>query len=352
MATLRVNYPCKLIISCRLKSVQLSSTSCRRVVVFAATGLSCYGHGEPTKKGNGGCQPEALQDDLNSRSLLPGGAAKGGCRPSGVPGITHGAIGIRPRGWWIAPSGRVFSMSDAKHEGYVGPNDPAYYAPRELRERATSEQPDTMLMQTDEWRPRMTTEGPPLQPSGKLPQRRQNSEMFTKAVAQAMQEQREPAPVEAPSVLRDLSGRRALFQHGPPLLDRGGDCGKHRIASRHGHPGFATPRKRRVIAFGHLAVGQILHASGAAAAATKAHGDLGRAGRQRARQRSAAARNSCRRSSSRRLRSHQWAAGRRAADVRQACRQRVARARDGNFRRIGHSVRRFRRPGAGDGGIA
>jgi hypothetical protein len=36
--------------------------------------------------------------------------------------------------------------------------------------------------------------------------------MFTKAVAQAMQEARDVAPVEAPSVLRDLSGRRALFQ--------------------------------------------------------------------------------------------------------------------------------------------
>ena len=36
--------------------------------------------------------------------------------------------------------------------------------------------------------------------------------MFTKAVAQAMQEARDVAPVEAPSVLRDLSGRRALLQ--------------------------------------------------------------------------------------------------------------------------------------------
>jgi hypothetical protein len=35
--------------------------------------------------------------------------------------------------------------------------------------------------------------------------------MFTKAVAQALQEQMEPALVEAPSVLRDLSRRRALF---------------------------------------------------------------------------------------------------------------------------------------------
>jgi hypothetical protein len=103
-------------------------------------------------------------------------------------------------------------MSNAKHEGNVGPNDPEYYAPRELRERMTSEQPSPTLMQNnDGWRPRMPTEGPPLQPFGKPP-RRQDSEMFTKAVAQAMQEARDVAPVEAPSVLRDLSGRRALFQ--------------------------------------------------------------------------------------------------------------------------------------------
>jgi hypothetical protein len=103
-------------------------------------------------------------------------------------------------------------MSDAKHEGHVGPNDPEYYAPRELREQRTaSEQPSPTLVQNDGWRPRMPTEGPTLQPFGKPP-RRQDSEMFTKAVAQAMQEARDMAPVEAPSVLRDLSGRRALFQ--------------------------------------------------------------------------------------------------------------------------------------------
>jgi hypothetical protein len=103
-------------------------------------------------------------------------------------------------------------MSDAKHEGYLGPNDPEYYAPRELRDRATGEQPSPSLVQNnDGWRPRMPTEGPSLQPFGK-PARRQDSEMFTKAVAQAMQEARDMAPVEAPSVLRDLSGRRALLQ--------------------------------------------------------------------------------------------------------------------------------------------
>jgi hypothetical protein len=102
-------------------------------------------------------------------------------------------------------------MSDAKHEGYLGPNDPEYYAPRELRERATGEQPSPSLTPNDGWRPRMPTEGPTLQPIGKPP-RRQDSEMFTKAVAQAMQEARDMAPVEAPSVLRDLSGRRALLQ--------------------------------------------------------------------------------------------------------------------------------------------
>lgn len=107
-------------------------------------------------------------------------------------------------------------MSNAKHEGYVGPNDPAYYAPRELRERATNEQPSAMLMQNDDgWRPRTPTptptEGPPLQPLSK-PARRQDSEMFTKAVAQAMQEARDNVPIETPAVLRDLSGRRAFFQ--------------------------------------------------------------------------------------------------------------------------------------------
>ena len=102
-------------------------------------------------------------------------------------------------------------MSDAKHEGYLGPNDPEYYAPRELRDRASGEQPSPSLVQNDGWRPRMPTEGPSLQPFGK-PARRQDSEMFTKAVAQAMQEARDMAPVEAPSVLRDLSGRRALLQ--------------------------------------------------------------------------------------------------------------------------------------------
>jgi hypothetical protein len=103
-------------------------------------------------------------------------------------------------------------MSNPKHEGYVGPNDPAYYAPREMRERTATEQKDPLLMTNDDgWRPRTTTEGPPLQPFSK-PQRRQDSEVFTKAVAQAMQEARDNVPVEAPSVLRDLSGRRALLQ--------------------------------------------------------------------------------------------------------------------------------------------
>ncbi len=103
-------------------------------------------------------------------------------------------------------------MSDAKHEKHVGPNDPEYYAPRELRDRASSEHPSPKLVpNNDGWRPRTPTEGPSLQPLSK-PARRHDSEVFTKAVAQAMQEARDMAPVEAPSVLRDLSGRRALFQ--------------------------------------------------------------------------------------------------------------------------------------------
>ena len=106
-------------------------------------------------------------------------------------------------------------MSDAKHEKQLGPNDPEYYAPRELRDRLSGEKPSPTLAPNDGWRPRSTTgsttEGPPLQPLHK-PARRHDSEVFTKAVAQAMQEARDMAPVEAPSVLRDLSGRRALLQ--------------------------------------------------------------------------------------------------------------------------------------------
>ena len=101
-------------------------------------------------------------------------------------------------------------MSDPKRGGILGPNDPAYYAPRELRERAASGEPDAVLKQAAEWRPRLTTEDPPPQVPGRPPQRRESSEMFTKAVAQALQESMEPALVEAPSVLRD-GGRRALF---------------------------------------------------------------------------------------------------------------------------------------------
>ena len=102
-------------------------------------------------------------------------------------------------------------MSDPKHGGNVGPNDPAYYAPRELRERGASGEPDSVLRQAAEWRPRLTTQDPPPQAPGRPLQRRENSELFNKAVAQALQESMEPTLVEAPSVLRDMSGRRALF---------------------------------------------------------------------------------------------------------------------------------------------
>jgi len=71
-----------------------------------------------------------------------------------------------------------------------------------------------MLMPNDDgWRPRVKTEGPSLQPLGKPPARRQDSDMFNKAVAQAMKEARANAPIEAPAVLRDLSGRRVLIQN-------------------------------------------------------------------------------------------------------------------------------------------
>ena len=234
----------------------------------------------------------------------------------------------------LASSGRVFSMSNSKREGNLGPNDPAYYAPRE---RAANEQPGATPIQTEERRPRLTTEGPPLQPFGKP---RRQDDMFNKAVAQAMQEAREMRRSKRPPCSASCrGGARAPASH--PSLDRGGDCGEHRNASGHGHSGFATPRRPgHHVAFGRLAVGEILRAPGAAAGATtEAYGDPGRAGRQRPCQRSGAARYSRRRSAARRVRIHQRADGRRAADVRQARRsQRVARAGDGDFRRFGHAA--------------
>lgn len=156
--------------------------------------------------GNGGRQPEALQDDLNSGSVA-------GAEPQGRGYALQQFLGsqraqsayVREAGG-LASSGRVFSMSNSKREGNLGPNDPAYYAPRE---RAANEQPGATPIQTEERRPRLTTEGPPLQPFGKP---RRQDDMFNKAVAQAMQEARETAPIEAPSVLRELSGRRAVLQ--------------------------------------------------------------------------------------------------------------------------------------------
>src|SRR2546423_1867447 len=94
-------------------------------------------------------------------------------------------------------------MSDVNP--YVDPNCPDFYAPPELRERSMREHPDVTPEPAAEWRPRLS-EGPPLQPLDK-PQRR--DEVFTKAVAQALQEAMES--VEAPSVLRGTSGQRALF---------------------------------------------------------------------------------------------------------------------------------------------
>jgi hypothetical protein len=100
-------------------------------------------------------------------------------------------------------------MSDLKHEGYVDPNDLGYYAPRDPRERGGL--PSIESSSTGEWRTGLIMEEvPPLQPLAKT-QRHDDSEMFTRAVAQALQESMQSAPVEAPSVLRDLSGRRALI---------------------------------------------------------------------------------------------------------------------------------------------
>jgi hypothetical protein len=94
-------------------------------------------------------------------------------------------------------------MSGPKHEGYVGTKDPAYNDSREPGERGAGEPPGKMSVRAEDRRSRTTKEEPPLKPA-------RRSEMFTKAVAQAMQEAMQSTPVEAPSVLRDMPGRRAL----------------------------------------------------------------------------------------------------------------------------------------------
>ncbi|WGD50411.1 hypothetical protein QA641_33190 [Bradyrhizobium sp. CB1650] len=95
-------------------------------------------------------------------------------------------------------------MSGGQHEGYIDPHDPTYYAPRNLRERAA--QPPAATRRSTE-HPSLTADGPPLQ-SPASPQRRDHSDVFSKAVAQAMYEAMEP--IEVPAALRN-SGRRALL---------------------------------------------------------------------------------------------------------------------------------------------
>ena len=227
-------------------------------------------------------------------------------------------------------------MSNSKHEGYLGPNDPAYYAPRERdgqRAAGHDAHPDRgMASAIDDGRTALATIRQATTPPGRnvLQGRRPGH-------AGGEGKRADRSALRAPRTVR--AARRAPAIH--PSLDRCGDCGEHRNASGHGHSGFATPRRPGDrVAFGRLAVGESLRAPGAAAGATaEAHGDPGRAGRQRPCQRSGAARNSRRRSTARRVRIHQRADGRRAADVRQAHRsQRVARTGDGDFRRFGHAA--------------
>src|SRR5215218_9218709 len=210
-------------------------------------------------------------------------------------------------------------MSDAKHEGYVGPNDPAYYAPREMRDRTSSEQPGKMPIQTEEWRPRLddgrtapaTIQQAPTPPGFRnVHQGRRPGHAGGEA---------DDAGRSAIRAARPLGATRAAAA-GHPLLDRGGNRGEHRDASRHGNSGVATScRPGQRVAFGRMAVGKIVGDPGAdATVAAEAHGDARRAGRQRSRQRSRAAWNSRRRSAARRVRIHQWTDDWRATDVRQS----------------------------------
>lgn len=106
---------------------------------------------------------------------------------------------------------------DIKHEKNTGPDDPAYYAPRELRDRPAGAPPDAASAPGAERRPRPPAEGASSQ-TGSLPQRSDHSEIFTKAVAQVLKEQMQSGPVEAPSVLRGTSGSRGLLMQTARLV--------------------------------------------------------------------------------------------------------------------------------------
>jgi hypothetical protein len=93
---------------------------------------------------------------------------------------------------------------DIKHEKNIGPNDP------ELRDRPAGAQFDLTPAQAAERRHRVAVGGPTSLPAG-TPPRADPSEIFTKAVAQVLKEQMQPGPVEAPSVLRGMSGPRMLL---------------------------------------------------------------------------------------------------------------------------------------------
>ncbi|WP_342733022.1 hypothetical protein [Bradyrhizobium sp. B117] len=92
-------------------------------------------------------------------------------------------------------------MSGGRHESDIDPQDPMYYAPRDLRERTV--QPTAAPRRSTE----STAGGAPLQSPGN-PRRRDHSDVFSKAVAQAMHEAMEP--MEVPAALRN-SGRSALL---------------------------------------------------------------------------------------------------------------------------------------------
>ena len=90
--------------------------------------------------------------------------------------------------------------------------------------------------------------------------------MFTKAVAQAMKEARDKAPVEAPAVLRDLSGRRALFQQAIRFSIAVAIAASIATLLVMAIPSSQRPAgQESAVAFGCMADGKVVGDSGAAA---------------------------------------------------------------------------------------
>ncbi len=184
-------------------------------------------------------------------------------------------------------------MSDPKHGGNLGPNDPAYYAPRELAgngpragSRCGAQAGRRVASAADDGRPAAANAGQSSPNAVRVPR------CSPRPSPRPCRSRCSPRSSRRRSVLRDASGRRAPVQRGAQGLDRGGPL---RQALRRFSSWPSRRRQRPATDTSSLsATWQQVKSSVLPAPPQPqlAHRDLGRPGGQRARQRCAAARDS------------------------------------------------------------